>query len=325
MVLSDTSETLQGSSRESADRDEPLTASTSRSPFSPEPIVDHSNPTPEPPSENLPLRCDSKQNQPSQTDSPSNNDRGVPSEKSLPALLLKVSPEENTEFRRLVDEDDNNDRNTDRQVIENESDKLAGSECEMDTDHLSSSNQSPRSESQSCNPLEMNTSDNKRPLVDAEDQSEATDECRGSEPTIELRFLVRRREAGALIGKRGSNIKRLRETFRSSMFSIPDTGNGPERVVCIATNDKSLNAILVDLTQLLMEKSPENDEQMELKLLIHSSHAGSIIGIGGQSIKKLRNVSLKQSLPKSQKRWMLCRAGVPVSCPLQLSHLAIRC
>lgn len=108
---------------------------------------------------------------------------------------------------------------------------------------------------------------------------------------IELRFLVRRREAGALIGKKGSNIKRLRDTFKSSAFSIPDTGNGPERVVCIVTNENSLDSILNDLTELMKEKSPENDEQIEIKLLIHSSHAGSLIGIGGQSIKKLRNVS----------------------------------
>lgn len=109
--------------------------------------------------------------------------------------------------------------------------------------------------------------------------------------TVQVRLLVRRREAGALIGKGGSNIKRLRETFRSSLFSIPDTGNGPERVVCMATDANCIDSILEDVTELLLEKSPENDEQIELKLLIHSSHAGSIIGIGGQSIKRLRNVS----------------------------------
>lgn len=132
-----------------------------------------------------------------------------------------------------------------------------------------------------------------------ETTSEARPELRANDETdtIELRFLVRRREAGALIGKRGNNIKRLRETFRSSMFSIPDTGNGPERVVCIVTNEKSLDEILKDLTELLKEKSLENDEQIELKLLIHSSHAGSIIGVGGQSIKKLRNVSCPSGNP----------------------------
>lgn len=246
--------------------------------------------------------------------------------------MLKVSPEENTEFRRLVDENDNDDLNTDKEIVEDETDKFVGDKCEMDTYHQYSSNQSPKSESQSNDPLETNSLDNKPSPVNAEDHSEATNEFHSSEPTIELRFLVRRREAGALIGKRGSNIKRLRETFRSSMFSIPDTGNGPERVVYIATNDKSLNAILVDLTQLLMEKSPENDEQMELKLLIHSSHAGSIIGIGGQSIKKLRNVSFKQSRPKFQTRWPPRRDSAPVSPRIyhgrsgcNLSNLAIRC
>lgn len=113
---------------------------------------------------------------------------------------------------------------------------------------------------------------------------------------IELRLLVRRREAGALIGKRGNNIKRLRDQYKqSSSFSIPDTGNGPERVVCIYSRSwlQSMELILQDLTKLLLEKSPNEDEQtIELKMLIHSLHAGSIIGLGGQSIKKLRTVSV---------------------------------
>lgn len=136
------------------------------------------------------------------------------------------------------------------------------------------------------------------------------------ELVIELRFLVRRREAGALIGKRGTHIKRLRETFRSSMFSIPDTGNGPERVVCITTNEQSLDSILADFTQLLMEKSPENDDQIELKLLIHSSHAGSLIGIAGQSIKKLRNVSARKRCKKNQRHFLQsslrCQLKLPI-------------
>jgi len=114
---------------------------------------------------------------------------------------------------------------------------------------------------------------------------------------IELRLLVRRREAGALIGKKGSNIKRLRETYRdSASFSIPDTGNGPERVVSIVSRSwsKSMEPILNELTRLLLVKSPTTsaEEQIELKMLIHSLHAGSIIGLGGQTIKKLRVVSI---------------------------------
>lgn len=107
---------------------------------------------------------------------------------------------------------------------------------------------------------------------------------------IQIRLLVRRREAGALIGKKGSNIKRLRETFSKSNFSIPDTGNGPERVVCISSDSKTMTLILNDVTKLLLEKSSQRDDQIELKLLIHSWFAGLLIGMGGQSIKKLRNV-----------------------------------
>lgn len=130
---------------------------------------------------------------------------------------------------------------------------------------------------------------------DIENDDDANRAAKASERSVELRLLVRRREAGALIGKRGANIKRLRETFRNSLFSIPDTGNGPERVVCVVSEPESIEPILADIAGLLVEKSPENDEQVELKLLIHSSHAGSIIGMGGQSIKKLRNVSFTPS------------------------------
>lgn len=138
---------------------------------------------------------------------------------------------------------------------------------------------------------------------------------------IELRLLVRRREAGALIGRRGSNIKRLREKFSSALFTVPDSGNGPERVVSVTGERKQLDQILENLIQLLNDKtygtstkSPtttnsqrqiakssliNNDEdedqqqqQIELKLLVHCSLVGSLIGIGGAAIKKLRTVRI---------------------------------
>lgn len=113
---------------------------------------------------------------------------------------------------------------------------------------------------------------------------------------IDVRLLVRRREAGALIGKRGANIKRMRDTYKSATFNIPDTGNGPERIVCIgATSWESIEAILLEIGQLFLDKSSIvhlGEEQVELKQLINSAYAGLLIGIGGQSIRKLRNVSV---------------------------------
>jgi predicted RNA-binding protein YlqC (UPF0109 family) len=112
---------------------------------------------------------------------------------------------------------------------------------------------------------------------------------------IDIRLLVRRREAGALIGKRGANIKRMREQFKDSTFNIPDTGSGPERVVCIsAFSWESLEAILMEIGELFLDKScvlHSGEEQVELRLLINSAYAGLLIGVGGQSIRKLRNVS----------------------------------
>lgn len=123
----------------------------------------------------------------------------------------------------------------------------------------------------------------------------------------EVRLLVRRREAGALIGKKGANIKRLRDQFHESSFNIPDTGNGPERVVIIAASSMdALESILLDVVRLFQEKQMfqpttmttrqppstlDHDPQVEMKMLINSSHAGLLIGVGGQSIRKLRNVS----------------------------------
>lgn len=127
------------------------------------------------------------------------------------------------------------------------------------------------------------------------EQQRQQEEAQVSKP-IELRLLVRRREAGALIGKRGSNIKRLRETYRdSASLSVADTGNGPERVLCIVARSwrRSLEPILRELSQLMLQKSAASEaaDQIELKMLVHSLHAGSIIGLGGQTIKRLRTVS----------------------------------
>lgn len=306
MLLSDTtSEDSQGPLRDHADEDRSSVSSLSLA-----------APTPS----SIELSSHQKQNQGDEPACPADDAAGPPPKQPPPVLLLKVSAEENTEFKQFIDDEDDDDdddsRNerTSTQTCSSRSLNASPARSERQSE-VTDFSSGPSMDCQTADQLEVQScalsaaevSHNKSPPT-AEDNHGTANEPSGDEPIIELRFLVRRREAGALIGKRGSNIKRLRETFRSSMFSIPDTGNGPERVVCIATNEKSLDPILTDLTQLLMEKSPENDEQIELKVLIHSSHAGSIIGIGGQSIKKLRNVSsmpIRPTLPhpSPQRHW----------------------
>ncbi|KAF3851160.1 hypothetical protein F7725_012932 [Dissostichus mawsoni] len=88
----------------------------------------------------------------------------------------------------------------------------------------------------------------KRPAEDAEDQK-SFKRSRNSDEMVELRILLQSKNAGAVIGKGGKNIKALRTDYQQY--------NGM-------------------------------DFDCELRLLIHQSLAGSIIGVKGAKIKELR-------------------------------------
>lgn len=214
--------------------------------------------------------------------------------------MLALSPEEDSDNLRLSECDNPSNGSdsvqlvcatrscgSDSMILDESSDKDGSKSC---CNSLSPGSISATAETQKEQADDISSISNAELKTNTKRSSSGSN-SNSNQRTIQVRLLVRRREAGALIGKGGNNIRRLRETFRSSIFSVPDTGNGPERVVCLATDSESVDSILDDISQLLLEKSPENDNQIELKLLIHSSHAGSLIGIGGQSIKKLRNVS----------------------------------
>lgn len=101
---------------------------------------------------------------------------------------------------------------------------------------------------------------------------------------VDIRLLISRKEAGAIIGKGGININHLRKTYKSSV-TIPDC-HGPERVLNILISLDSLNDFMMDMIGYLEDKS--NDKEVELRLLIHTSIAGGIIGKAGKKIRELR-------------------------------------
>ncbi|PWA15910.1 hypothetical protein CCH79_00008964, partial [Gambusia affinis] len=88
----------------------------------------------------------------------------------------------------------------------------------------------------------------KRPAEDADEQK-SFKRSRNCDEMVELRILLQSKNAGAVIGKGGKNIKALRSDYQQY--------NG-------------------------------NDFDCELRLLIHQSLAGSIIGVKGAKIKELR-------------------------------------
>lgn len=102
----------------------------------------------------------------------------------------------------------------------------------------------------------------------------------------EIRMLVPSRNAGAVIGKGGANIKRLRQDFKATII-LPDT-NSPERLLIIAGDCKTICDVLLDVIPMLEERRVNEDDESEIRFLIHQSQAGAIIGRGGNKVKEMR-------------------------------------
>uniref|UniRef100_A0A665VGU7 Heterogeneous nuclear ribonucleoprotein K n=1 Tax=Echeneis naucrates TaxID=173247 RepID=A0A665VGU7_ECHNA len=130
-------------------------------------------------------------------------------------------------------------------------------------------------------------SNGKRPAEDADEQK-SFKRSRNSDEMVELRILLQSKNAGAVIGKGGKNIKALRTDYNASV-SVPDS-SGPERILSISADIETVGEILLKIIPTLEEYQQYNgmDFDCELRLLIHQSLAGSIIGVKGAKIKELR-------------------------------------
>ncbi|XP_055320981.1 heterogeneous nuclear ribonucleoprotein K homolog isoform X2 [Sitodiplosis mosellana] len=99
-----------------------------------------------------------------------------------------------------------------------------------------------------------------------------------------IRLLIPSRFAGGIIGKGGQNIKRLRQEFHANI-NVEDCP-GPERTVNISAPELS-NALKV--IEDILHNFGEEDSEIDLRLLIHQSLAGCVIGKGGGKIKEIRD------------------------------------
>ncbi|PAV67751.1 hypothetical protein WR25_04248 [Diploscapter pachys] len=147
-----------------------------------------------------------------------------------------------------------------------------------------------------------------------------------SKGRFELRLLVSGKAAGAVIGKGGENIKRLRSEF-DSQISVPDS-NAPERVVTVVAAIDNVVKIVEQMLDRLDEPqhAGEKGEKAEIRILVHQSHAGALIGRSGSKIKELRdkcNIRLKvfqQVCPNSTDRIVIV-TGEPENCINALKHI----
>lgn len=128
---------------------------------------------------------------------------------------------------------------------------------------------------------------------------------------LDVRFLVCSRDAGAIIGKKGSNIQTLRQKHKV-IIQVPDC-DGPERVLTIQGDYDSCLAAIIDILPTMRDNQRVQNDQSEIRLLTHQSQAGAVIGKGGERVRELRskyNVGMKvfvQCLPFSTERVVALR------------------
>lgn len=100
----------------------------------------------------------------------------------------------------------------------------------------------------------------------------------------EVRLLIPSKMAGAIIGKGGHNIQKLRTEFQAQV-NVGDC-TGPERVITIVADMETVTNVVKDIMKHL-DKAGENE--YELRILVHQSLAGCVIGRGGTKIKELKD------------------------------------
>jgi heterogeneous nuclear ribonucleoprotein K len=107
---------------------------------------------------------------------------------------------------------------------------------------------------------------------------------RKNEDDSEIRLLISTKMAGAIIGKSGQNIQKLRADH-DARINIVDC-KGPERVLTIVS---SLDICYNVIRDILKHFEPSKNNEYDLRFLVHQSLAGCIIGKGGSRIKELKS------------------------------------
>lgn len=104
---------------------------------------------------------------------------------------------------------------------------------------------------------------------------------------FEARLLIASRHAGSIIGKGGAIISKLRSEHQANI-NIPDCP-GPERVVSMSGTEGNVCKLAEAVVQALDDSMPVKGET-DVRILLHQSQCGAIIGKGGSRVKELREV-----------------------------------
>ncbi|KAJ9592538.1 hypothetical protein L9F63_015811, partial [Diploptera punctata] len=109
----------------------------------------------------------------------------------------------------------------------------------------------------------------------------------GDDTTV--RLLIPSKAAGSIIGKGGHNITKLRTEYKASV-TVPDCP-GPERILTISSDLDTVLQVVSEIIPNIEDasgRSGRSSEDVDLRMLVHQSQAGCIIGKSGFKIKELR-------------------------------------
>ena len=113
----------------------------------------------------------------------------------------------------------------------------------------------------------------------------------GNPSDVECRLLIPSKVGGAVIGKKGGNIQKLRSDFDSiANIRIPDAP-GPERIMSVSASNVSDCCQIIEAAFTYMFEDQEEDTKKEIRVLFHQSIVGGIIGKGGSKIQEIRESS----------------------------------
>ncbi|KAI8902553.1 hypothetical protein BC833DRAFT_520967 [Globomyces pollinis-pini] len=130
---------------------------------------------------------------------------------------------------------------------------------------------------------------------------------------VKIRALISTKEAGVVIGVKGSHVAEIREATGMRIMVTPHIQNVPDRVMTLSGPLGSLGvAMAMIVTKLLSRNEPneESEDTVTLRILVPSTRMGFVIGKSGARIKELqansgaKMYSQNENLPNSTERVM---------------------
>jgi predicted RNA-binding protein YlqC (UPF0109 family) len=135
--------------------------------------------------------------------------------------------------------------------------------------------------------LGMNGTEHTQPETTGEENKQADMDM------MEVRILIDNIQVGGIIGRKGANVKSIRENTGVYLSILKsDFRNVQERVMILKGALGSISVACHEVAKLMVESTTAKDalanDSLPFRLLVHKAIIGAIIGKGGQTIKDLQ-------------------------------------